>query len=449
METYVCVVYLPQGLTSSIATFMEESILELRLILCPSQSHVCTLIAVTSEISGLKYLYRKFAKLEFLPPCNVIPVMISTLNQELDLNGVPTHLKYTQTLASLTCSTGLNVNIQLMQFSYGCWDAAVRTLGQNAICLMRQKNTDILDVHGSEMTLEKSKYLTENAIDLDYWYFFVTNTHLPIARRMIFLVIPVWDSPIFHSSKLTDIITSVFYYCNTHSIKSVAFPIIGHISKKIPIPVSAQCILQAINDLSSKIRHSCLNLMDIVVTDGSYIRSFTNHFLTLIQQHLIGMKMVVTSERVEEDMEETCPICLDKLNCSGLLFRKLTSCEHEFHEKCILKVLDVNPRCPLCLFPLSILRGNQPQGGIMTNSKLSTSLLSFRNCETVEINYFIPAGVQNASHQNPGHSYPSTTRTAYLPDSAKGQRILSLLKVAFERCLIFTVALRLLCVSTM
>ena len=109
----MCVVYLPQDLTSSIATFMEESILGSRIILCPSQSRVCTLIADTSEIStlGLKYLYRKFAKLEFLPPCNVIPVMISTLNQEVDLNGVPTHSKYTQTLASLTCSTGLNVNI--------------------------------------------------------------------------------------------------------------------------------------------------------------------------------------------------------------------------------------------------------------------------------------------------------------------------------------------------
>ena len=138
-------------------------------------------------------------------------------------------------------------------------------------------------------------------------------------------------------------------------------------------------------------------------------------------------------------MEETCPICLDKLNCSGLLVRKLTNCEHEFHEQCILKALDVNPRCPLCLFPLSILRGNQPQGGIMTNSKLSTSLPGFRNCGTVEINYYIPVGVQNASHQNPGHSYPSTTRTAYLPDNAKGQRIIGLLKVAFELCLIFTV----------
>ena len=81
-------------------------------ILCPSQPRVCTLIADTREIStlGLKYLYRKFAMLEFLPSCNVIPVMISTLNQEVDLNGVPTHSKYTQTLACLTCSTGLNVN---------------------------------------------------------------------------------------------------------------------------------------------------------------------------------------------------------------------------------------------------------------------------------------------------------------------------------------------------
>ena len=54
--------------------------------------------------------------------------------------------------------------------------------------------------------------------------------------------------------------------------------------------------------------------MDIVVTDDSHIRSFTYHFVTPIQQHLSGVKMIVTSERIEEDVEETCPICLDKLN---------------------------------------------------------------------------------------------------------------------------------------
>ena len=64
----------------------------------------------------------------------------------------------------------------------------------------------------------------------------------------------------------------------------------------------------------------------------------------------------------------------------------------------------------------------------MTTSKLTTSLPSFRNRGTIEINYFIATGMRNASHPNPGHFYPSTTRTAYLPNNAKGQRILNLLK---------------------
>ena len=256
---------------------------------------------------------------------------------------------------------------------------------------------------------------------------------------MTFLVIPVWDSPVFDSHKLTEIITSVIFYCNTHSIKSVAFPIIGHISKKIPIPVSAQCFLQAINNFSSKQLHSNLNLlMDIVVTDDSYIQSFNYHFITPIQQHFNRINVVVTPERVEY-VEETCPICLDELHCAAIMVRKLTSCEHEFYEQCLQKALEVNPRCPLCVCPLAILCGNQPQGGIMTNSKLSTPFPGFRNYGTIEINYCIPAGVQNSTHPNPGHSYPSITRTAYLPNNTKGRRILSLLRVAFDRRLTFTV----------
>ena len=79
----------------------------------------------------------------------------------------------------------------------------------------------------------------------------------------------------------------------------------------------------------------------------------------------------------------------------------------------------------------------------MTNSKLSIPLPGFRNYKTIEINHCIPAGVQDSTHPNPGHSYPSTIRTAYLPDNTKGRRILSLLRVAFDRGLTFTVGISL------
>lgn len=52
-----------------------------------------------------------------------------------------------QTIASLTCSSGLKINIYSMIISDGCWDAAVRTIGPKEI---RLQNMKILDVMVSE-----------------------------------------------------------------------------------------------------------------------------------------------------------------------------------------------------------------------------------------------------------------------------------------------------------
>ena len=75
----------------------------------------------------------------------------------------------------------------------------------------------------------------------------------------------------------------------------------------------------------------------------------------------------------------------------------------------------------------------------MTYSKLSSCLPGHEASGTISIRYSIPGGVQNESHPDPGHYYCSTTRTAYLPDNGKGQRVLKLLQIAFERGLTFTV----------
>lgn len=42
-------------------------------------------------------------------------------------------------------------------------------------------------------------------------------------------------------------------------------------------------------------------------------------------------------------------------------------------------------------------------------------------------------------HPNPGIRYPGTDRVAYLPDSPEGNRVLGLLRRAFEQRLIFTI----------
>lgn len=49
------------------------------------------------------------------------------------------------------------------------------------------------------------------------------------------------------------------------------------------------------------------------------------------------------------------------------------------------------------------------------------------------------AWVMQPEHPNPGVSYPGTDRMAYLPDSPEGNRVLGLLRRAFEQRLIFTI----------
>ncbi|KAK3602295.1 hypothetical protein CHS0354_001731, partial [Potamilus streckersoni] len=60
---------------------------------------------------------------------------------------------------------------------------------------------------------------------------------------------------------------------------------------------------------------------------------------------------------------------------------------------------------------------------------------------TIVITYTFQSGIQAENHPNPKKLYSGTKRIAYLPDNDKGQKVLRLLKVAFERGLLFTVGI--------
>jgi deltex-like protein len=53
----------------------------------------------------------------------------------------------------------------------------------------------------------------------------------------------------------------------------------------------------------------------------------------------------------------------------------------------------------------------------------------------------IASGIQGAEHPNPGRPYYAVgfPRVCYLPDTAKGRKVLHLLRIAFQRRLVFTV----------
>ncbi len=82
--------------------------------------------------------------------------------------------------------------------------------------------------------------------------------------------------------------------------------------------------------------------------------------------------------------------------------------------------------------------GTMPPG-TMTVTRNSSRISGYYLCGTITIDYNFPDGVQGKEHQNPGHRYSGTSRTAYLPDDAAGNEVLRLLDLAFKRKLTFRI----------
>lgn len=87
----------------------------------------------------------------------------------------------------------------------------------------------------------------------------------------------------------------------------------------------------------------------------------------------------------------------------------------------------------------SPLVGNQPEGKMSVRRSLQR-LPGYESCGgSIVITYEFKGGVQGPNHPNPGHRYTGTTRCGYLPDNAEGQKVLKLLRKAFDQKLTFTI----------
>ena len=76
---------------------------------------------------------------------------------------------------------------------------------------------------------------------------------------------------------------------------------------------------------------------------------------------------------------------------------------------------------------------------VHTYSKQMRALPGYEQYSTIQIKYVIPSGTQGKEHPNPGQYFHGTARTAYLPDSTEGRKVLQLLRKAFDARLIFTI----------
>ncbi|XP_048856236.1 uncharacterized protein LOC125723560 isoform X2 [Brienomyrus brachyistius] len=134
------------------------------------------------------------------------------------------------------------------------------------------------------------------------------------------------------------------------------------------------------------------------------------------------------------DDEDKCPICLDEFTN-----KKKLRCTHTFCSSCLDNaVKSMGPQCPVCKQIFGQVVGDQPEG-MMTYNVIRGKLPGFPKCDTIEIYYSIPSGIQTERHPNPGKWFSGTSRYAYLPNNREGKEVLELLKKAFKQKLIFTV----------
>ena len=136
-----------------------------------------------------------------------------------------------------------------------------------------------------------------------------------------------------------------------------------------------------------------------------------------------------------------CLICSDEVKDKPPT--AVTTCMHckqVFCKGCLDEALKHKPYCPTCTVPLRKVTGNQPSGGTMTvHTYPKLKLPGYEQYGTIVIHYDIPDGKQGKEHPNPGHYFTGTSRTAYVPDSPEGRKVVRLLRKAFDAQLIFTV----------
>jgi len=136
--------------------------------------------------------------------------------------------------------------------------------------------------------------------------------------------------------------------------------------------------------------------------------------------------------------DSNCSICLDDLNSHPS--RVLEKCNHVFHVECIDTWFKTSNKCPYCGLGYGAPKGNQPAGTMQTRVVKDSMVPGFPKAKGyIEIIYHFPSGKQGPEHQHPGASYSGTTRIAYLPNTAHGQVISQLLRLAFDHRLTFTI----------
>ena len=138
-----------------------------------------------------------------------------------------------------------------------------------------------------------------------------------------------------------------------------------------------------------------------------------------------------------------CPICCkNEKDKPFTTFTTCKRCKQAFCNSCLDEPLKHKPCicCPTCTVPLRNVTSNQPLGDTMTvHTYPKQKLPGYEQYGIIQIKYVIHSGRQGKEHPNPGQFFHGTSRTAYLPDSPEGRKVLQLLRKAFDAQMIFTI----------
>lgn len=158
------------------------------------------------------------------------------------------------------------------------------------------------------------------------------------------------------------------------------------------------------------------------------------------------------------EAEERCSVCLDDLwnpewtkdplsqpKGTDHLPVKTTACTdtHMFHLSCIREWIKEKPVCPLCRKDLIILKGYQPwpQGTSMAVTTSTHALPGHDSVGSISIQFHIPSAPQDLRSPLPGTILPDFKLETWLPDNSEGRHVLDLLKLAWNRRLLFRIGM--------
>lgn len=119
----------------------------------------------------------------------------------------------------------------------------------------------------------------------------------------------------------------------------------------------------------------------------------------------------------------------NEVNFDAVLLDNCT--DHFFHSECLANLIGEksHAKCPNCSKIYGIITGEQPKGTMKAYITREYHCDGYPKIGTIVMEYKFPNG----------KGYSGTHRIAYLPNNKEGKEILALLKVGFDRRLLFTI----------